>query len=41
MPAGIRFLGLCVGGVLILIFAAERIAGGGPAPAPETAEDID
>jgi TRAP-type C4-dicarboxylate transport system permease small subunit len=33
MPAGMRFLGLALGGALIFLFAAERIAGGGPAPA--------
>jgi TRAP-type C4-dicarboxylate transport system permease small subunit len=33
IPGGTRFLGLAIGGVLILIFAAERLAGGGPAPA--------
>lgn len=30
LPSGIRFLGLALGGALILLFAAERIAGGGP-----------
>lgn len=37
MPAGMRFLGPAIGGLLILIFAAERIAGGGPAPADDSA----
>lgn len=32
MPSGMRFLGLALGGALIALFAAERIAGGGPAP---------
>jgi TRAP-type C4-dicarboxylate transport system permease small subunit len=30
LPAGMRFLGLALGGALILLFAGERIAGGGP-----------
>lgn len=34
MPAGMRFLGLAVGGLLIALFAAERLAGGGPDAAP-------
>jgi TRAP-type C4-dicarboxylate transport system permease small subunit len=33
MPAGMRFLGLALGGAFIGLFALERIAGGGPAPA--------
>ena len=32
LPSGLRFLGLALGGFLILTFAAERIAGGGPKP---------
>ena len=32
LPSGLRFLGLALGGLLILIFAVERIAGGGPKP---------
>ena len=32
VPSGLRFLGLALGGLLILIFALERILGGGPRP---------
>ena len=32
LPSGLRFLGLALGGLLILVFALERIAGGGPKP---------
>lgn len=39
LPLGMRFLGLAVGGVLILLFSAERLAGGGPLPVSE--EEID
>ncbi len=43
LPLGMRFLGLFVGGILILLFAGERLLGGGPLPAPaedpETKED--
>lgn len=35
MPAGMRFFGLALGGLLILLFAIERIAGGGPEAVPE------
>jgi TRAP-type C4-dicarboxylate transport system permease small subunit len=37
MPAGMRFLGLALGGALIALFAAERLAGGGPPPADSEA----
>ena len=32
LPSGLRFLGLALGGLLIPIFAVERIVGGGPKP---------
>jgi TRAP-type C4-dicarboxylate transport system permease small subunit len=35
MPAGMRFLGLALGGAFIFLFAVERIAGGGPVPAED------
>lgn len=38
LPSGLRFVGLAIGGLLILIFALERIAGGGPAAEPDTQE---
>ncbi|WP_199555535.1 TRAP transporter small permease [Sandaracinobacteroides hominis] len=39
LPLGMRFLGLTVGGVLILLFAAERLLGGAPLPVSE--EEVD
>jgi TRAP-type C4-dicarboxylate transport system permease small subunit len=38
LPLGIRFMGLTLGGVLMLLFALERMAGGGSLGAPDEDE---
>jgi len=35
LPSGVRFIGLCVGGALILVFAIERLLTGDYVPAQE------
>jgi TRAP-type C4-dicarboxylate transport system permease small subunit len=35
LPSGLKFVGLCVGGALILVFAVERLVTGDYAPARE------
>ena len=35
LPSGLKFVGLCVGGALILVFAIERLLTGDYVPAQE------